>query len=264
MIPASSPVEKWLLHVAGEQELKPKEGMRRLTEAVELNADAPQILSTFGSKEFRALVGFADMQGFSSQAQGRSPREVLAIAKPFVDVVIDVAKKRQWLVDKTIGDQVMAVCPLYGDDTNLADIGLLYRDDLVSEAVNFISDVLVGFRTHHMEDRLSAGFAEGRLVLDKVGTPDYSEWTCYGNVVNTAKRLQNIHRPGDCGKTHWLVIGASKDECPDMDKRLDIWLRIWRAAGCLRLLSPEPKVESLKGVGDTAFVATGVTLKDGY
>jgi class 3 adenylate cyclase len=207
MIPTSSPVEKWLLHVVGDQELRPKEGMRRLTEAVELNTEAPQILSTFGRKEFEGMVGFVDMQGFSSHAQGKSPREVLAIAQPFVDAVVDVAKKRQWLVDKTIGDEVMVVCPLYGDDAHLAEVDLLARDDPIIEAANLVSDILVRFRTDHIADHISAGFACGRLLLARVGTSEYGEWTCYGNAVNTAKRLQGVPRPGDANGTHWLLIG---------------------------------------------------------
>jgi hypothetical protein len=70
MIPTSDPLKKWLLHVMGQQELKPKKGRRRLTEAVGLNREAQKIIPTFGCKEFRAIVGFIDMQGFSKKAQG--------------------------------------------------------------------------------------------------------------------------------------------------------------------------------------------------
>ena len=188
MIPTSEPLEKWLLHIMGQQELKPKEGMRRLTEAVELNREAPKILSTFGNKEFSGVTGFVDMRGFSTKAQGKSPAKVLAIAKPFVDIVIATAKKRQWIVDKTIGDEVMVICPLFSEDVHLSDVGLAYRDDPLIEAVSFVSDILLAFKDNGLEDRLSAGFALGRLIMDRVGTPDYGEWTCYGNVVNTAKR----------------------------------------------------------------------------
>jgi class 3 adenylate cyclase len=264
MIPTSEPLQKLLLHIAGHEQLKPKEGRRRLTEAVELNKQAQEIISTYGNKEFRAAVGFVDMRGFSILAQGKSPTEVLAFAKPFVDVVIDIAKKRQWFVDKTIGDEVMVICPLFEEDVRLADVGLAYRDDLLIEAVNFVSDILVAFKDRCIQNRLSAGFALGSLVLGRVGTPDYSEWTCYGNVVNTGKRLQSIPRPESFDDVHWLVMGSSKHECPNIESTLDIWLRIWPATGCLQLLSPQKKIESLKGVGETVFVATGVDLKDGY
>lgn len=263
MIPTSQQMEKWLLHIAGQQKLEPEEGRRRLEEAVELNNEARQILSTFGRKEFMGVVGFVDMQGFSTQAQGKSPAEVLSIAKPFVDVVIGVAKQRQWFIDKTIGDEVMVICPMFNEDTQLANVGLAYRDDPLIEAVNLVADILVVFKNRCIQNRLSAGFAVGQLILEKVGTPDYGEWTCYGNVVNTAKRLQGVSRLSSPGNSHWLVIGSNREDYPNMGGCLDVWLRIWPATGCLQLLSPQKRTESLKGVGEATFVATNVTLKDG-
>jgi len=262
MIPTSEPLSMWLNHIGGETQLEPKAGRRVLTEAVELNKEAKEIISTFGCREFWAVVGFIDMKGFSTQARGKPPKEVLAIAKPFVDAVVCVATRRQWFIDKTIGDEVMVICPFFGQDVQLADKGLKHRDPDIAEISSFVSELIKELENNTSSKKFSAGFAMGNIILDRIGTDRYSEWTCYGNVVNTAKRLQ-AHHPKDFANTNWLAVGSNRHDYPSIEGNLDAWLNIWQATGCLQLLSPQKEMEFLNGVGETVFVKTGVSLKPG-
>lgn len=84
MVPTSDALAKWLLHASGQVRLRPRRGMMRLEEAVELNRSGSKIISTFGRKQFGAMIGFIDMHGFSERAKGRSPASVRDIALPFI------------------------------------------------------------------------------------------------------------------------------------------------------------------------------------
>jgi len=188
--PSSQPLEQWLDHITGKKQLIPKPGFRRLTEAVDLNRDAERIISTFGDKEFGSLIGFIDMRGFSNAVKGKSPTETAAFVEVFVEVIIKSAKANEWFIDKTIGDEVMIVCPFYGDDAVFADIGLQNRENTIFEISKLVSDILINLRERAHRGFFTCGFSLGRASLKNVGTPEFSEWTCYGNAVNIAKRVQ--------------------------------------------------------------------------
>lgn len=192
MIATSEAVSKWISHVWGAVQLAPKPGMRRLEEAVDLNRTANEIISTFGNKDFRALVGFLDMRGFSARAKGRRPIEVRDIAAPFVGAVVNAATAHHCFIDKTIGDEVMIVMPSFGWDVALADVGLEVRDPFLLELSELVTDVLIRLSSDMPAVQLSAGFALGPVTLHRVGSAHFAEWTVYGNVVNAAKRLQGV------------------------------------------------------------------------
>jgi class 3 adenylate cyclase len=263
MIAGSKAIEEWMLHITGERKLDPGDRCL-LTEAVDLNQNAQKIISTYGQKEFDATIGFLDMRGFSSKSWGKTPSEILGIVKPFIDSIIEVAGKQHWIIDKTIGDEVMLVCPDIGTDAGLALPELFTRNHSFLEVFNLIADLLVEFRQRSIEDRLTSGFAMGRLCLDKVGTAPYSEWTCYGNAVNTAKRLQSVAAQSNGASSHCLALGASLGDYPEIDKWLDVWEQIFIEVGRVTMVAPARKSESFKGVGMTSYVVSPISLKDGF
>jgi class 3 adenylate cyclase len=263
MIPTTRSLGQWLRHINGDQAV-PVSGRKRLTEAVELNRDGQEIVDTFGNKEFVAAVGFVDMRGFTRRSFGLSPSRVREIASPFVNAVITSAAKRHWIVDKTIGDEVMLILPDFGEDIRLALPELDSGNDLFIEVISLVADLLETFKNARIEEHLSAGFSIGRLVLDRVGTSEYAEWTCYGNVVNIAKRLQCERIPEDKGDSHLLILGANEGEVPDINETLRTWSTIWQSAERLAFVSLELLKKELKGVGEVAFLASIVELKEKY
>jgi class 3 adenylate cyclase len=264
MIPGSKEIEKWMLHIVGKERLDPG-NRHRLEEAVELNENAPEVISTFGKKEFHAAIGFLDMRGFSKKSAGKTPTQILSIAKPFVDCVIEVAGKRHWIIDKTMGDEVMLLFPEIGTDAKLA-LPQPYATNgpAFLEAITLIADILIIFRQKSIEDKFTSGFAIGNICLDRVGVGPYSEWTCYGNAVNTAKRLQSAAAHSKGVSSNYFAIGASLNDYPKIDKLLDTWEQISSAVERVDMIAPVRKFESLKGVGKTSYIVSAVGLKKGF
>lgn len=266
MIPTSDALAKWLSHILGKVELRPKPGMRRLEEAIELNKDADKIRSTFGDQEFQALTGFIDMREFSSRSKGRSPRGVRDIAAPFVATVVEIAGKHEAFIDKTIGDEVMIIMPSVGEDVALSDIGLrgttdpfLFRlSDFLVEAIELLSVRVPGAV-------FAGGFAVGRIILDEVGAKNYRELTAYGNSVNAAKRLQFLAGENriDSASTgsHRIAVGALKDEEPSYEQELNSWLKISPDIGQLQLINATLGTTECKGVGPVSYLSADVGVK---
>ncbi len=265
MIPTTPEIERWLRHIAGVEEIPRNPNASVITEAVELNTEAAKVISTFGDKEFWAVVGFVDMQGFSSASEGKTPREVRDIADPFVKAVIESASKHNAFIDKTIGDEVMAIFPVIGHDVLLSDLRFdasAYQT-FQGKAYYFMADLLIALEGIKDSPKFTAGFAYGKLVLDQVGNHEFSEWTCYGNCVNAAKRIQSeASSYRECLSTQGSVhaLGFIKCELQEHCDGLDMIPAFCSSIGRARLAMPVKKTKSLKGVGEVCFIVSGVFL----
>lgn len=240
----------------------PPEGMRSLTEAVELNKEAPRIISTFGNKEFKAAVGFVDMRGFSGKARGMKPSEVYAIAKPFIEKVIRAATKLSWCIDKTIGDEVMVIRPFLEQDAQYA-LPELVSTYAVMEVTSFVAKLLLALKANALDDHFTGGFAIGKVMLDRVGVDEFNEWTCYGNTINAAKRLQ--HEASEHSESgNVIAVGSLTCELPNIKEQLEVWLQLLPGTERIKLIDASLDQKDLIGVGETIFVQGRVELKDNY
>lgn len=258
MIATTKAVELWLRHATGVEKLNVPEGLVRVTEAVELNKDPIPILSTFGKKEFAAIVGFIDMRGFSGRSRGLCPTEVAALVRPFITAVVDAAARHQCFIDKTIGDEVMLIMPEFGEDAVCSDAGIEHRDSMILSLGSLIADIAKATRAIEPPVRFSSGFAYGRLILDRIGASAYQEWTCYGNVVNAAKRIQAEGNRGGAPDSDLLAIGAIDADEPGWADEVRAWANMHDQVGPLTLIKPLVETTDLKGVGLTTFLSCQV------
>ena len=70
------------------------------------------------------------MVGFSALTCGKAPAEVEATVKPFISSVIEACTRHHFFVEKTIGDEVMVVAPLFpevSDPLRHSDFVILAR-----------------------------------------------------------------------------------------------------------------------------------------
>lgn len=264
MIPLSKDLYQWLRHIAGEERIPFDPRIRLVEEAVELNKNGGQIISSFGQREFEAMVGFLDMQGFSDAAANKSPTEVCEIVKPFLDSVITAAKKNHAFIDKSIGDEIMVVIPWYADDVVVSGLDINNTDQiLMLKPYTLLADLIRDLNKQSVTAHFTAGFARGRVYLDKVGNDEYAEWTCYGNCVNAAKRLQaqTSSFPGK-GSMHVHALGATIEEKSDIESELQTWQNLSKEYGVIRLHEPELRRESLRGVGEVCYLVSGIILEE--
>jgi class 3 adenylate cyclase len=251
--------------MAGEVQILPVPGRRPLEEAVDLNRDGARVISTFGKRRFAALIGFIDMRGFSERARGKPPAEVRDLAAPFVAATVDVARRHRCFIDKTIGDEVMVVMPSFGRDVGLSSLNLRVRNPLLLEMGELIVDLIEAMSACLPGVGFAAGFSMGDVVLDRVGSQDYGEWTVYGNSVNAAMRLQSMpirdSALSECKERHWLVTGAIEADEPEWKGELKAWVGVVPSVGRLRLVNPVLESNEFKGVGLMCYVATEVLRK---
>lgn len=143
-----------------------------------------------------ATILFADLRGYTSLSQSTETEEVVGMLHNFYDACASVVWERDGIVNKFIGDAVLAIFnfPIMREDhvrqAVLAGIDLQKRCAetkrlMVSNADSKAYSVGVGIGIH-----------TGQASIGEVGTA-YKDFTIIGSVVNMASRIQGTAQPGE-------------------------------------------------------------------
>jgi class 3 adenylate cyclase len=154
-----------------------------------LACGAPLDQETARREERRIVsVVFVDLVGFTSRSERLDPEDVRAILTPYHGTVRDELESFGGVVEKFVGDAVMAVFgapTAHGDDPERAVRAAL----AVRDAVAALNDEQPG-----LELQIRGAVNTGEAVVTLSARPALGEAMVAGDVVNTASRLQQ-HAP---------------------------------------------------------------------
>jgi class 3 adenylate cyclase len=135
-------------------------------------------------------VLFADIRGFTTYCEHRPPAQVFDMLNAYLTAMIRPVLDGGGIVDKIIGDAVMAV------------FGILpSRLPAVSLAVDVARDILNASEAvsddRHEALGVGVGIAAGPVVLGVLGSKDRRTLSVTGHTVNLAARLESCALPGE-------------------------------------------------------------------
>jgi class 3 adenylate cyclase len=141
-------------------------------------------------REERRIVSvvFVDLVGFTSRSEQLDPEDVRAILTPYHETVRDELESFGGVVEKFVGDAVMAVFgapTAHGDDPERAVRAAM----AVRDAVAALNE-----EQPELELRIRGAVTTGEAVVTLSARPALGEAMVAGDVVNTASRLQQ-HAP---------------------------------------------------------------------
>lgn len=190
-------MEKTILHVRQMQEtLKAIKENNILKMYVDEN-----VLNFMGHKEFESslmknevlegTVVFFDVVGFTAITEQVPANTVVNLLNGLFDKVVQEIIKQGGVVDKFMGDAVMAV---FKGDYHLdraIDAALAVKERISKEGPE-----QMGEKTYHPQ--ISVGINTGEMVSGNIGSASLKrlDFTVIGDVVNTAQRLQSAAKPG--------------------------------------------------------------------
>jgi adenylate cyclase len=181
-----------------------------------------------GSRELEVGVLFADVRGFTQLSESQSSAESTDLMNRFYRMASDVLVRHDAVIDKLIGDQVMALfIPSW-------------TPEAIEHMVNAAEELLRGVGFGSGRDpwlALGVGLDYGIASVGNVGTDEIKDFTAIGDIVNTGARL--------CGKAKAGQIVMS-------ERVSRVVQRDWPASGMADL--------QLKGKSD-AVRACVVTLQ---
>jgi len=140
--------------------------------------------------ELRELtVMFVDIRGFSSRAEGKNPKEVLSFLNVVFTTMSTIIEENGGVVDKYIGDAIMALfgAPLkHEDDADRA----LSAAIKIQNAVEGINQDLESRGMPKVE--VGVGINTDVAVVGNMGSMNRMNYTAIGDGVNLASRLQEL------------------------------------------------------------------------
>jgi class 3 adenylate cyclase len=198
-------------------------------------------------------VVFVDLVGFTSRSEQLDPEDVRAILTPYHGTVRDELESFGGVVEKFVGDAVMAVFgapTAHGDDAERGVRAALAVRDAVA-ALNA--------EQPELELRIRGAVNTGEAVVTLSARPALGEAMVAGDVVNTASRLQQHAPVGEIvvGEETYRATRAAIDYEPlepVTAKGKAAPIEAWRAVGATsatgeRNLSSTPFVGRSREVG---------------
>jgi class 3 adenylate cyclase len=148
-------------------------------------------------------VVFGDMRGYTAMSNRRTAQEVVRMINAYFYLFIEIVRTFQGVVDKTMGDAVMAVFERdkndNGDDyKRRAVLATAYMKASTVVLGRFIQRRLEISEDLHMEP-CAFGFAmaAGTAIVGNMGSRHRMDYTVCGRVVNLASRLEKETSRGE-------------------------------------------------------------------
>ncbi|WP_183093478.1 adenylate/guanylate cyclase domain-containing protein [Nocardioides stalactiti] len=133
-----------------------------------------------------ASVLFVDLVSSTTYATNHSAAEVVGVLNRFFGVVVDEVSARGGLVNKFIGDAVLAIFGAPSHDPDHAASALSAARAMATRLAEEVPEVGAGI-----------GVATGSVVAGNVGHESRYEYTVIGDAVNSASRLTDLAKDVD-------------------------------------------------------------------
>ncbi len=142
---------------------------------------------SLGGRRVRATVMFSDIRGFTSLCESQSPEETIELLNTYYTLMFDAINGQGGVVNQMIGDGLMAIfgAPLPLEDAELAAARAAL--DMI-EMIELFNQERVAIEKPPI--RIGIGIASGEVVAGYTGTQDRATYTCIGDTVNLAARLE--------------------------------------------------------------------------
>ena len=125
---------------------------------------------------------FCDLVGFTSLTESLGAREIVDLLNIYFDSMIRIIVKKEGNIDKLIGDCIMAIFPEREKGASLA----------VDAALNMLDSILVLNKQSNTNYHVRIGINSGHVLIGDIGSELYKDFTCIGDTVNLASRLESI------------------------------------------------------------------------
>lgn len=160
---------------------------------IEKVLQSPNGLHLEGERK-RVSVLFADIRSFTARSEDLEAEVLVGQLNEYFTGMVPAIQDRGGMVDKFMGDGIMALFGAPLDDPNAPR----HAVEAALAMVDALDRVNKKLATNGAEPiRIGIGIHTGSAVVGNMGSPEKMEYTAIGDVVNTAARIESLTRSLD-------------------------------------------------------------------
>jgi class 3 adenylate cyclase len=180
-------LELQFLRKANEERMKATMARYMGSELVETLTESGQ--EVMGTSNHEATILFSDIRGFTSLTEKLGAPETVAFLNRYFSLMVDCLHQEKGMLDKFIGDAIMAVFGVPFPYKDHADRGLRAAISMI----NVLKEYNIT-RQSNGEDPINIGIGlnSAPVVSGNIGSEDRMDYTVIGDGVNTAARIESI------------------------------------------------------------------------
>lgn len=144
-----------------------------------------------GGEEREVTILFSDVRGFTTFSEAMTPTELTTFLNRYLTKMTDIILENKGVVDKYIGDAIMA---FWGAPVNNVRHALdaLRSAVIMSEALNEFNHKSENMGARKID--IGIGLNSGNVVAGNMGSNLRFDYTLMGDAVNLASRLESLTR----------------------------------------------------------------------
>jgi adenylate cyclase len=160
--------------------------VRRFATA-EVAQDLEQSGFALGGRHVHGAAMFSDIRGFTSLAESQGPEATIELLNSYYTLMFDAITAQGGVVNQMVGDGLMAIfgAPRFLPEPSLCAV----------RAALDMHEMMRGFNAERKAlgeppVQIGVGIATGEMIAGYTGTQQRATYTCVGDVVNVAARLE--------------------------------------------------------------------------
>lgn len=159
-----------------------------------------------GGKRADVTVFFADIRGFTSMSEKMSAEEVSMILNEYFTAIEPIIRKHNGVINKFIGDAVMAIFGEPIQDKNHAVNAVKCANDMLNKVTELQKKWLEEGKP---KIEIGVGINSGEVFVGNIGSETRLEYTVIGDVVNLASRIESYNK---VYKTRFLISSTTYEK----------------------------------------------------
>ncbi|HEY3998024.1 MAG TPA: adenylate/guanylate cyclase domain-containing protein, partial [Candidatus Xenobia bacterium] len=143
-----------------------------------------------GGKIVTATILFSDIQGFTRLSENMPPPRLVSFLNEYMTALTRAVEEQGGIVDKFIGDAIMAIFLPAGADDNQAARAVRAGVHMQEQIRLHADDWATRFpEVAHLQTRI--GINTGEVVAGNIGSETRMDYTVIGDNVNVASRIES-------------------------------------------------------------------------
>ncbi|MGA1846657.1 CHASE2 domain-containing protein [Deferribacter abyssi] len=144
-----------------------------------------------GGEKRDITVLFSDIRGFTSISEELDPESLVSLLNSFLGPATEIILKNRGMLDKYIGDAIMAIFNAPLNLENHCDMAVKSSVEIIS----FLERLNCDFRNKGWPNiDIGIGINSGDAVVGNLGTERRFDYTAIGDTVNLASRLEGLNK----------------------------------------------------------------------